>query len=186
MDFAIPAQLLEVGNIHMLPFQRKGKYPPMSSLQYITPTIELDSCSILTPPLIIEDWNSEKGRLRLNCSKHSYFENKLSAIQEYLIASIHLHQKILNLERQVEKSEVKDQFKRIFEGDTLSCFISPYHLFPLYENGERVILDEFNKRLRPGRSIRLILQLNGVSSLPGNVFRIQHQILGAYLINTGI
>ncbi len=67
MDLAIPAQLLEVGHIHMLPFERKGKYPPMSSLQYITPTIELDSCSILTPPLLVEDWNYEKGRLRLNC-----------------------------------------------------------------------------------------------------------------------
>lgn len=45
------------------------------------------------------------------------------------------------------------------------------------------MLDDFNKKLKPGRFVRLILQLNGVSSLPGNVFRIQHQILGAYLIN---
>jgi hypothetical protein len=183
MDFAVPAQLLEVGNIHMLPFQRKGKYPPMSSLQYITPTIELESCSILTPPLVIEDWNSERGRLRLNCSKHTYFETKLAAIQEYLCSSIFVHQRQLNLDRIVELSDVKDQFKKIFEGNTLSCFISPYHLFPLYESGERVILDEFNRRLRPGRTIRLILQLTGVSSLSGNVFRIQHQILGAYLIS---
>ena len=183
MDFAVPAQLLEISNIHMLPFQRRGKYPPMSPLQYITPNLELESFSILTPPLLIEDWNAERGRLKLNCSKHSYFETKISAIQDYIISSIYMHQKALNLDRHVEITEVKEQFKKIFEVNSLNCFISPYHLFPLYENGERVILDEFNKRLRPGKTIRLILQLNGVSSLLGNVFRIQHQILGAYLIN---
>jgi hypothetical protein len=182
MDFAVPAQLLEVSNIHMLPFQRKGKYPPMSLLQYITPTVELENFSILTPPLLIDDWNAERGRLRLNCSKYPVFASKLSAIQEFICNSIYVHQRTLNLDRTVELGEVKDQFRKIFEGETLNCFISPYHLFPLYENGERVILDDFNKRLRSGRIIRLILQLNGVSSLSGNVFRIQHQILGAYLI----
>ncbi len=183
MDLAIPAQLLEVGNIHMLPFERKGKYPPMSVLQYISSMIELDSCSILTPPLLVEDWNHEKGRLRLNCKKYPYLESKLNAIQEYLISSIYVHQNILKLERKVELSEVRDSFKKMFDGDNLNCYISAYHLFPLYENGERVMLDDFNKKLRSGRLIRLILQLNGVSSLPGNIFRIQHQILGAYLIN---
>ncbi len=183
MDLAIPAQLLEVENVHMLPFERKGKYPPMSSLQYITPMIELDSCSILTPPLLVEDWNTEKGRLRLNCKKYPYLESKLSAIQEYLISSIYVHQRILMLDRHVELSEVKETFKKMFDGESLNCYISTYHLFPLYENGERVMLEDFNKKLKVGRSVRLILQLNGVSSLPGNVFRIQHQILGAYLIN---
>lgn len=183
MDLAIPAQLLEVGNIHMLPFERKGKYPPMAALQYITPIVELDSCSILTPPLNIEEWNSEKGRLRLNCNKYTYLTSKLNAIQDFLISSIYVHQRILLLDRHVELSEVKETFKRMFDGEILNCYISTYHLFPLYENGERVMLDDFNKKLKAGRSIRLILQLNGVSSLPGNVFRIQHQILGAYLIN---
>jgi hypothetical protein len=183
MDFAIPAQLLEVGHIHMLPFERKGKYPPMSSLQYITPTIELDSCSILTPPLLVEDWNYEKGRLRLNCKKYPYLESKLNSIQDYLISSIYVHQRILMLDRLVERQEVQDSFKKMFDGDSLNCYISTYHLFPLYEGGERVMLDDFNKKLKSGRYVRLILQLNGVSSLPGNVFRIQHQILGAYLIS---
>ncbi len=87
------------------------------------------------------------------------------------------------LDRLVEREEVQDSFKKMFDGDTLNCYISTYHLFPLYECGERVMLDDFNKKLRSGRYVRLILQLNGVSSLPGNVFRIQHQILGAYLIS---
>ena len=183
MDLAIPAQLLEIGNIHMLPFERRGKYPPMSNLQYISSNIELDTCSILTPPLLIEDWNSEKGRLRLNCKKYPYLESKLNSIQEHLISSIYLHQRILMLDRHVELAEVKETFKKMFDGENLNCYISTYHLFPLYEKGERVMLEDFNKKLKAGRLVRLILQLNGVSSLPNNVFRIQHQILGAYLIN---
>ncbi len=189
MDLAVPSQLLEINNIHMMPFTRKDKYPPIATLQYNTPQLNMKHCSILTPILKIVDWNPVKGRLRLNCEEHPYFQTKMSAIQEYLINTIHKYQSLLLFDPTVvaplefSHDEIRSVFKVIFEEPCLNCYISPHHLFPLYYQGERVGLQDFNSLLRPGTSIRLILQLNGVSHLPGNSFRIQHQILGAYIIS---
>lgn len=192
MDLAVPSQLLEISNIHMMPFTRKEKYPPIATLQYNTPQLNMKHCSILTPILKIVDWNPIKGRLRLNCDNHSFFQTKMAAIQEYLINTIHTYQNVLlngcefesAPDKRYTRDEIRSVFKVIFEEPFLTCYISPHHLFPLYAGGERVGLQDFNGLLRSGVHIRLILQLNGVSHLPGNSFRIQHQILGAYIIDT--
>jgi len=194
MDLAVPSQLLEISNIHMMPFTRKDKYPPIATLQYNTPQLNMKHCSILTPILKIVDWNPVKGRLRLNCDEHPFFQTKMSAIQEYLINTIHTYQNVLlnsfdsfgsdsGPDRRYSREEIRSVFKVIFEEPFLTCYISPHHLFPLYAKGERVGLQDFNTLLRSGVQLRLILQLNGVSHLPGNSFRIQHQILGAYIIS---
>ncbi len=188
MDFAIPSQLLEIGNIHMRPFQQKGSYPPLAPLQYTSQNITLKHFTLLTPPLKIEEWNAAKGRLRLNCTAHMQFKTKFYAIQEYLIGTLFVHQQMFLGRKDLSHDTVHECFKPLFADGTLSCFISLYHLFPLYDGGNRVAPEEFESALRTGREMRLLLQLTGVSqvnnrtnSLPFS-FRIQHQILGAYLL----
>ncbi len=186
MDLSIPIEKLEIGNIHMSEFQKKGKYPPMSELSYITPYINLQNVNIITQPLEIDDWNHVKGRLRLNCVNNSSFEIKMIAIQEYLIGTIFTQRSSINNDyfpNTLTYNDICQSFKPLCSDGFMNCYISTTHLFPLYEKGERINSDSFNSLLRPGRRIRLILQLNGVSVLPGNIFRIQHQILGAYIIN---
>lgn len=186
MDFAIPSQLLEVGNVHMRPFQQKGTYPPLATLQYTSQNITLRHFTLLTPPLKIEEWNGARGRLRLNCEKHMQFRTKFYAVQEYLIGTLFVHQHMFLGRRDLSLDVVHACFKPLFADGILSCFISVYHLFPLYDvGGRRLLFEEFDAALRSGREMRLLLQLTGVSQLPGIVhpysFRIQHQILGAYL-----
>ncbi len=189
MEIAIPLEKLEIGNICMSPFQKKGKYPAMSELNYQTPFIYLENLNIMTEPLEIDEWNPIKGRLRLNCNGYNYgqlFENKMTAIQEYFISTIFSQRETISndsLFSNLSHDDISNSFKSLCSGGYMNCYISTSHLFPLYERGERINTDTFNNVLRPGRRVRLILQLNGVSILPGNIFRIQHQILGAYIIS---
>ena len=205
LDIAIPSQLFEIGKIHVLPFTKKGKYPPMAELQYISS--ELDNkyinCTIVTPILTIEEWNSFKGRLKLNSEsvseENNTFNVKIDATQEYLISSIFTQQESLFADithpQKLTHKNIDDCFKRFYDGHFLTCYISPHHLFPLYVKGNRVGLEEFHTFLKQGQKIRLILQLNGISKIPleylnsisgsndNYSFRIQHQILGAYIID---
>ena len=213
LDIAIPSELFEIGKIHILPFTRKGKYPPMAELQYISPSLSNKhiNCTLMTPVLTIEEWNSFKGRLKLNCdggskgdsslnSANEIFKVKIDATQEYLISSIFALQEMLFADSgsgstKLTHKNVDDSFKRFYDGHYLTCYISPHHLFPLYVKGNRVGLEEFHSFLKPGQKIRLILQLNGISKIPleylnsisgsndNYSFRIQHQILGAYIVD---
>ncbi len=192
LDIAVPSIFLDVNKIHMLSFQKKGKYPPMAELRYESSLIENKymNCTILTPELIIEDWNNMKGRLRLSCEGNSQFAAKIAAIQDYLINTIANHQELLFGEVRFTEEDINMNFRRLYDsacpggpgGNSMTCYISPHHLFPLYEKGDRVAYENFNSSLEVGRSIRLIIHMQGVSHLPGDIFRIQHQILGAYLV----
>ncbi len=211
LDIAIPSELFELRFIHILPFIKKSKYPPIAELQYIVPQLDNKhiNCTIVTPVLTIEEWNSFKGRLKLNCGSdpaNEIFKVKIDATQEYIISSLYMNQDALLgeyatkpgpgsvLENKLSRKEIEDNFKRFFDGQYLTCYISPHHLFPLYVKGNRVGLEEFHTYLRPGQKIKLILQLNGISKIPleylnsmsgtndNYSFRIQHQILGAYIV----
>ncbi len=184
LDIAIPSIFLDVNKIHMLSFQKKSKYPPMAELRYESSLIENKymNCTFLTPELIIEDWNPVKGRLRLNCGNNIQFGVKIEAIQDYLIHTITTHQELLFGAVNFTEEEIDMNFRRLYDCPSMTCYISPHHLFPLYEKGDRVAYENFNNRLTIGRTIRLIIHMQGVSHLPGDIFRIQHQILGAYLI----
>jgi hypothetical protein len=187
LDIAVPSIFLDVNKIHMLSFQKKGKYPPMAELRYESSLIENKymNCTVLTPELIIEDWNCVKGRLRLSCEGNGQFAAKISAIQDYLVHTIANHQELLFGEIFFTEEDIDQHFRRLYDGpigNSMTCYISPHHLFPLYEKGDRVAYENFNSSLGIGRSIRLIIHMQGVSHLPGDIFRIQHQILGAYLV----
>ncbi len=211
LDIAIPSELFELRFIHILPFTKKSKYPPIAELQYIVPQLDNKhiNCTIVTPVLTIEEWNSFKGRLKLNCGSdpaNEIFKVKIDATQEYIISSLYMNQDELlgeyatkpgpgsAIENKLSRKEIEDNFKRFFDGQYLTCYISPHHLFPLYVKGNRVGLEEFHTYLRPGQKIKLILQLNGISKIPleylnsmsgtndNYSFRIQHQILGAYIV----
>lgn len=187
MDFAIPAQLLEIGNVHLKPFHKKGNYPPLAALQYTSPTITLKHFSILTPILRIDEWNGIRGRLRLNCDDHVFFKTKFLALQEYFISTLLVHQQMLLGRSDLTRPVIDSSFKLLFDKGSLNCFNSLYHMFPLYEAGRRVPPEKFETVLKSGRHLRLILQLTGISHLVGDSgrssFRIQHQILGAYLVS---
>jgi hypothetical protein len=188
MDFAIPAQLLEVGNVHLRPFVQKGHYPPLACLQYKATSVNLKHFTLLTPPLTVEEWNGQKGRLRLNCDRHPFFKTKFLALQEYLISTLFVNQQVLLSRLDLSHETIRSCFRTLFDKSILSCFISLYHHFPLYDGGNRIPVERFADALKEGREMRLILQLTGVSQLASNQpgtpysFRIQHQILGAYLL----
>lgn len=182
MDFAIPVQLLEIGNIHVKPFHKKGNYPPLAAIQYLSPSATLRHFTILTPPLQVEEWG--RGRLRLNCERQMQFKAKFAALQEYLMGTIFVNQGALLGRRDLTQETIRACFRTLFDRNILSCFISLNHMFPLYVDGERVAVEDFDRLLVAGREIRLLLQLTGISYLAGNPysFRIQHQIIGAFLI----
>ncbi len=138
---------------------------------------------MLTPPLVIDEWNASTGRLKLNCDKHPIFKTKFLALQEYLISTLFVNQGVLLGRRDLTHDTIRSCFKTLFDRGILNCFISLNHMFPLYHEGQRIPVERFGALLSSGREMRLLLQLTGITYLPGNPysFRIQHQIVGAYL-----
>lgn len=180
MILSIPYQALEIGNIHLTPFQPDRNSKPLARLSYKDNSIEFNDVSILTPPLKIIDYNEENSRLRLDLTDQFNFQIKLFTLQEYLVSTFYIHQQSF-LNQQVDSQEqLRSLFNFLLQDNTLSLYIFPSFLVKKI-NGTTCKFSE----LKSGDTIRCIIRLQGVSfirSKYGIRLRLQHTISSIWQI----
>ncbi len=123
MEWQIPIQKVEIGNIHMSnPWGRHGgvggaggaHQKPMVPLSYFGTQFRMPFMSILFPPLSVIEYSPTSGRLVLDMGISPLACIKLNTLQETLINAIVGHQESW-FQTHFTKEEVKDGFQPMIE-----------------------------------------------------------------------
>ena len=179
MILSIPYQALEIGNIHLTPFQFDKYGKSLARLSYKDNSLDFHDVSILTPPLKIIDYNPENSRLRIDLSEQCNFQIKLATFQEYLVSTFFTHQhSFLSLHNQ-SHDIIHSLFHFLLNESTLCLYIFPTTLVKKCDETMCKISE-----LKPGDSIRCILRLQGVSQINhknGTFMRLQHSVPAIWL-----
>jgi hypothetical protein len=171
MEWQLPVQKLEVGNIYIAsPWIRESKHDnksnPMSALSYIGSQFRMPSLSILFPPLPIVEYVPATGRLVIDISETNLACTKLAAFQETILQSILFHQSAwFGTSYTIE--EIRSKYTPIYK-DNLLIFHCPQTTYSGM-NGARVYAngswDTSYAQLQPGKRIRIAVKFYGISYL---------------------
>jgi hypothetical protein len=120
MEWQLPIQKVEIGNIHIgSPWAREQRREliskPMAPLSYFGTQFRLPFVSLLFPPLPIVEYNPVTGKLVLDMSETNLACIKLSTFQETLVNAIVYHQHGW-FKSEFKKEDVKGGFQPILEG----------------------------------------------------------------------
>jgi hypothetical protein len=174
MLLAIPYQALEIGNIHLTPFQADKYGKAVARMSYKDNSLEFQDVSILTPPLKVIDYNPENSRLRIDLSDQFNFQVKLNTLQEYLVSTFYVHQQSFLGQRNETHDTIRQIFNFLLTGPTLALYIFPTSTIKK-QDGTTCKVSE----LQPNDSIRCIIKLQGISQVRGKYntsLRLQHTI----------
>ena len=174
MLLSIPYQGLEVGNIHLSPFQADKYGKAVAKLSYKDNSIDFQDVTILTPPIRVIDYNSENSRLRLDLTDQFNFQIKLNTLQEYLVSTFYVHQQsFLNYKSETHE-RIRELFHFLLEDSVLSLYIFPTTNIKKEDNTLCKISD-----LKEGDIIRCVIRLQGISHIQnkyGSCLRLQHSV----------
>jgi hypothetical protein len=182
MLLSIPYQALEVGNIHLSPFQSDRYGKAIARLSYKDNSIDFHDVSILTPPMRVIDYNPENSRLRIDLSEQFNFKVKLNIIQEYLVSTFFVHQQSFLGQRDESYDNIKDLFHFLLCDDVLNLYIFPTSLMKRHDGTSCKVSE-----LMPGDLIRCVIRLQGISQLKGKYgmrLRLQHSIPAMWSLPT--
>jgi hypothetical protein len=174
MLLSIPFQALEIGNIHLTPFQADKYGKSIARLSYKDTSIDFQDVSILSPPIKIIDYNPDISRLRLDLSDQFNFQIKLNTLQEYIISTFYVHQQSFLNHKNETADNIRELFHFLLEDSTLSLYIFPTFTVKKSDNTTCKISD-----LKSGDIIRCIIRLQGISEVRnkyGIRLRLQHSI----------
>jgi hypothetical protein len=174
MLLSIPYQALEVGNIHLSPFQADKYGKSVAKLSYKDNSIDFQDVSILSPPVKVIDYNPDNSRLRLDLEDQFNFQIKLNTLQEYLVSTFFVHQQSFLNYKSETHDMIRDLFHFLLENSTLSLYIFPTTLVKKDNNTITKVSD-----LKPGDVIRCVIRLQGISQLQnkyGTCLRLQHSV----------
>lgn len=181
MLLSIPYQALEIGNIHLSPFQDDKYGKSVARLSYKDNSLDFQDVSILSPPLKIIDYNPENSRLRLDLSGQSNFQVKLNTLQEYLVSTFFVHQQsFLNCNSETHDT-IRQLFHFLLEDSTLSLYVFPTTPVKKINNTVTSVSE-----LQSGDIIRCVIRLQGISQIRckyGIRMRLQHSIPSIYYIS---
>jgi hypothetical protein len=192
MEWQIPIQKVEIGNIHIgQPYGRQQlgsnagttQQKPMVPLSYFGTQFRMPFMSVLFPPLHILEYNPTTGRLVLDMGISPLACIKLNTLQETIMNAIVYHQSTW-FGTHFTKEEVKDGFQQIIEGNHIVLHFytgakggSSYT--PIYRaagatGGSNAAPTSTSKAshtqltandLRPGQRIRVGVKIHGISFL---------------------
>jgi hypothetical protein len=174
MILTIPYQALEIGNIHLNPFQNDKYGKSIARLSYKDNSIDFQDVSILTPPLKVIDYNPESSRLRLDLSDQFNFQVKLNTLQEYLISTFVVHQQSFLGIRNESHNNIRNYFHFLLHESTLSLYVFPTNIIKKEDDTTLKVSE-----LKAGDMIRCVVRIHGVSQLKnkhGTRLRLQHSI----------
>lgn len=180
MLLSIPYQALEIGNIHLTPFQADKYGKAIARLSYKDNSLDFQDVSILTPPLKVIDYNPENSRLRLDLSDQFNFQVKLNTLQEYLVSTFYVHQQSFLNQKNEPTENIRQLFHFLLENSTLSLYIFPTSIVRKNDNTTCKISE-----LMPGDIIRCVIRLQGISQVRGKYgtrLRLQHSIPSSWII----
>jgi hypothetical protein len=192
MEWQLPIQKMEIGNIHIgNPWGRNGgpqtQQKPLVPLSYFGTHFRLPFITLLFPPLQIVNYNSTSGRLELDMGVSQLACIKLNTFQETLINAIMYHQQSW-FRTEHTKEEIKAGFQPMIENNhiLLHCPITSNNV-PIYKDGEWKQTFAAGD-MKPGQRIRVAIKIHGISFLTrsersgeqmwGGRCRLQHRIQG--------
>lgn len=175
MLLGIPYQAIEVGNIHLSPFQTDKYGKSLAKLTYKDPSIEFQDVSIISPPLKVIDYNVDSCRLRLDLSDQFMFQTKINTLQEYLVSTFFLHQQsFINNRTTMTYDEVRSLFHFLLFESSLSLYIFPNCIVKKADGSISKVID-----ILPGDIIRCVIRIHGITQIINRNFcrlRLQHSI----------
>jgi hypothetical protein len=181
MLLTIPHQTLEIGNIHLTPFQPDKYGKSIARMTYKDNSIEFQDVSILTPPLRVNYYNSDSSRLSLDLSDQYNFQVKLNTLQEYLISTFYTHQQSFLNHTNCTPNDIRDLFHFLLNDSNLSLYIFPKSIIKKKDGTEIKVSD-----LKEGDMIRCIIRFQGIlqiSNKYGIKLRLQHSIPALWFIS---
>jgi hypothetical protein len=180
MILSIPYQALEVGNIHLNPFQSDKYGKAVARLSYKDNSIDFQDVSILSPPIKVIDYNSDSSRLRLDLSEQSNFQVKLMTLQEYLVSTFFVHQQsFLGIKNELHNN-IRNYFHFLLDDTILSLYIFPTSIIKKEDGSTCKVSD-----LKSGNTIRVVVRFQGVSNIKnknGTRLRLQHSVPSLWFI----
>jgi hypothetical protein len=180
MLLTIPHQTLEIGNIHLTPFQ-PDKYGKSIAHMTYKDSIEFQDVSILTPPLIVNYYNHDSSRLSLDLSDQPNFQIKLNTLQEYLTSTFYTHQQSFLNHNNCSLNDIRDLFHFILNDSNLNLYIFPTAIIKK-KDGSKMKVSE----LKEGDMIRCVIRFQGIlqiSNKYGMKLRLQHYIPSLWFIS---
>jgi hypothetical protein len=174
MILSIPYQALEIGNIHLTPFQSDKYGKAIARLSYKDPSIDFQDVSILSPPIRVIDYNPENSRLRVDLTDQFNFQVKLNTLQEYLISTFYVHQQSFLGQRDENHDSIRSLFHFLLDNNILCLYIFPTSIVKKVDGAICKVSD-----LVPGDTIRCLIRLQGISQIHGKFgihLRLQHSI----------
>jgi hypothetical protein len=182
MLLSIPYQALEIGNIHLTPFESDRYGKAIAKLAYKDSSVEFHDVSIMTPPLKVIDYNPENSRLRIDLSEEVNFQNKINTLQEYLASTFYTHQQIFLGHKNQSRESIHSLFHFLLDGTILYLYAFPTSLVRKSDGTTCNICN-----LVSGDFIRCVVRLQGVSQIQtryGNRLRLHHSISSIWLNDT--
>lgn len=185
MLLTIPYQLLELANIQLENFKADHKGRIIAPLKYSTPSIQFHDISILTPPIVISDYDQTSNRIRFDIKPQTAFMNKMQAIQDCFVNKFYKNRfDILKYDASID--DIRSMFQFLFYSNILTLFVFPNTGVKLVDNTTTV------GQLKKGDTIRCVIRIHGISMLPARSgeffprFRIQHSVPTVYRVMTAV
>jgi hypothetical protein len=180
MILTVPFQALEIGNIHLNPFQTDKYGKTLARLSYKDNSIDFQDVPILSPPVKIIDYNQDISRLRVDLSDQFQFKVKLNTLQEYLISTFYVHQQSFLLQSKPYEV-IRELFNFLLDDDILSIYVFPTTTVKRYDGVTCKLSD-----LKPGSTIRFVIRFQGISQFntkKNSSLRMQHTVPSIILIS---
>ena len=174
MLLSIPYQALEIGHIHLTPFQSDKYGKSIACMSYKDNSVDFNDVSILTPPLKVIFYNSEKSRLNIDLSDHNNFQVKLNMLQDYLVTTFYVHQQSFLNKKNYTHLNIRDLFQFLLNDYILSLYIFPTSIVKKEDGTVCKVSD-----LQSGDTIRCVIRFQGISQISnkyGTRLRLQHSV----------
>ncbi len=185
MEWTIPIQKLEVSKIQVGPLQKSLK--PLTPLSYVDGPIVFQNLNILLPPLNIKDYDTTSGKLVLSLAESPGTAAKLLALQDSLLNSVFVNQKIWFPDSNRTRDQIQSYFQSFVENTSLHLYcpiqsLEKRHSISIWQDNTWKKLTGTGL-LNKGDSIRVALRLQGISyqmnpntNLWTGRFRVQHKM----------
>ena len=153
----------------MSPFQAQlNQKILVAPLKYVDTNITLNNLNILTPPLEVIFHDMQTGRLVLNVADQPQFATKMQMLQTYLASTLYMHQQ--SFFGFTNPFLTIDFFKKMLfplvYNKKLTLFMgASAKTANIYETPGSQPTQGIQRLLKPGETLRLAIQLQGISIL---------------------
>jgi hypothetical protein len=191
MDLWIPAQTLDIQYINLGSFQpSENQRVLIAPLKYKSPTVSLNTLTILTPTLTVIHHDPHTGRIVLDASDHPFFVSKLALLHEAMAMTLAQNQQTFF---HFPLGLTADHFKRMLfplvNNKRLTLFMGASARTLKYTTGggHGDVFEGFPGAAASGQKMRVAFTLQGISVLSNsfapalipvadtNIFRIRFQ-----------